>query len=139
MAVAVTAASADDGAAAPRVLGQLDRPRFPRLETVWGDAKYRNHALEAWLEREKKPFRGQGGGAAQRVGRVREAAEALGGGAELRLAGAVTVVTARTTSGSPSRARRGSRVSAIGEMLRRLAPDESRGRAPFKYPKKKAA
>ena len=56
MAVVVTAASADDGATAPRVLGQLDRARFPRLETVWGDGKYRNHALAAWLERERKPF-----------------------------------------------------------------------------------
>src|SRR3954470_6888331 len=56
LAVVATAASADDGATAPQVLGQLDRPRFPRLETAWGDGKYRNHALEAWLEREGKPF-----------------------------------------------------------------------------------
>src|SRR4051794_210851 len=56
LAVAVTAASADDGATAPHVLGKLDRARFPRLETVWGDGKYRNHALDAWLERTKKPF-----------------------------------------------------------------------------------
>src|SRR5690349_18821811 len=41
MAVLVTAASADDGAAAPRLLGRLDRGRFPRLETIWGDGKYR--------------------------------------------------------------------------------------------------
>ncbi len=39
LAVAVTAASADDGAAAAQVLGQLDRPRFPRREAVWGDGK----------------------------------------------------------------------------------------------------
>ena len=56
LAVVVTAASADDGATAPRVLGQLDRPRFPRLEMVWADGKYRNHALDAWLERQGKPF-----------------------------------------------------------------------------------
>lgn len=43
MAVVETAASAGDGATAPRLLGQLDRHRSPRLETVWGDAKCRNH------------------------------------------------------------------------------------------------
>jgi putative transposase len=57
MAVAVTAASADDGATAPQLLGQLDRHRFPRLETVWRDAKYRNHALAAGLERTRARFR----------------------------------------------------------------------------------
>jgi putative transposase len=44
LSVVVTAASADDGATAPRVLGPLDRRRFPRLERIWGDQKYRNHA-----------------------------------------------------------------------------------------------
>lgn len=51
MAVLVTAASADDGTTAPDLLGQLDWSRFPRLETIRGDAKYRNKQLEAWLER----------------------------------------------------------------------------------------
>jgi putative transposase len=49
LAVAVTAASADDGTAAPGVLGKLDREAFPRLEKLWADNKYRNHALQAWL------------------------------------------------------------------------------------------
>jgi putative transposase len=40
LAVVVTAASADDGTTAPRVLGQWDRRRFPRLKGVWGDQKY---------------------------------------------------------------------------------------------------
>ena len=48
LAVVVTAASVDDAAAAPRVLGQLDAPSYPRLRVVWGDAKYHNHALNAW-------------------------------------------------------------------------------------------
>lgn len=51
----VTSAS-DDGATAPRVPGQLGRRRFPRLETVWGDGKYRNRSLAAWLERGRRPF-----------------------------------------------------------------------------------
>ena len=57
MAVVVTAASADDGATAPRPLGQLDRARFPRLEVVYADQKYRNRALDEWRARHRKRFR----------------------------------------------------------------------------------
>ena len=49
LAVAVTAASADDAAAAPRALGQLGRDEFPRLRLVWADQKYHNHALYGWV------------------------------------------------------------------------------------------
>ncbi len=55
--MAVTAASADDAAAAPRVLGPLDRARFPRLEVVHADGKYHNRDLDAWLARHKEPSR----------------------------------------------------------------------------------
>lgn len=50
LAVAVTGASTDDAAAAPRVLARLDAAAFPRLEVVWADAKYHNHALNRWVE-----------------------------------------------------------------------------------------
>src|SRR5262249_44928695 len=40
LAVAVTAASADDAAAAPQALGQLGREDFPRLRLLWVDQKY---------------------------------------------------------------------------------------------------
>jgi len=50
LAVAVTAASADDGAAAPRALGQLSREDFPRLRLWWADNKYHNHGLYGWLD-----------------------------------------------------------------------------------------
>ena len=56
LVVMITAASLDDGTGAPRVLGQLDGGAIPRLEAVWGDTKYRNHALDAWLESETVPF-----------------------------------------------------------------------------------
>lgn len=49
LAVVVTAASTDDATAAPRVLARLDAAAFPRLEVVWADAKYHNHALNAWV------------------------------------------------------------------------------------------
>lgn len=49
LAVTVTAASADDGTAAPRVLEKLDRESFPRLEKLWGDNKYNNRSLDEWI------------------------------------------------------------------------------------------
>jgi putative transposase len=49
LAVTVTAASADDGAAAPRVLEKLGRESFPRLKKLWGDNKYNNHSLDEWI------------------------------------------------------------------------------------------
>jgi putative transposase len=57
LAVVVTAASADDGAAAPLVLGRLDADRFPRLEAIRADNKYRNHSLNAWIADKGKPFK----------------------------------------------------------------------------------
>ena len=49
LAVTVTAASADDGTAAPMVLGKLTKESFPRLTKLWADNKYRNHSLDAWI------------------------------------------------------------------------------------------
>ena len=50
LAVTVTAASQDDGRAAPEVLGQLPREWFPRLRLMWADQKYHNHELYGWLD-----------------------------------------------------------------------------------------
>jgi putative transposase len=49
LAVVVTGAGVDDGAAAPAVLGQLSRADYPRLRKIWADHKYHNLAFEAWL------------------------------------------------------------------------------------------
>jgi putative transposase len=49
LAVAVTAADVDDAAAAPAVLRQLEGQRLPHLRRVYGDGKYHNHALYAWV------------------------------------------------------------------------------------------
>ena len=49
LAVVVTAANVDDGAAAPRVLSELRAEEFPRLTAVFADTKYRNHSLDAYL------------------------------------------------------------------------------------------
>src|SRR3954447_7123393 len=49
LAVVVTAADVDDGTGAPGVLGKLSKEDFPRLEKLWADNKYHNHALNRWV------------------------------------------------------------------------------------------
>lgn len=132
LAVTVTAASADDGATAPRVLGQLGLAKFPRLETVWGDGKYRNHALAARTER--RPFevkvvdRPEGS-----VGFVKPPRRWV---AER---GFAWLGRDRRHSKDYEYFAESSeawvRVGAIGQMLRRLAPDGERKQAPFRHRK----
>lgn len=138
LAVVVTAASADDGATAPQVLGQLDRQRFPRLDTVWGDGKYRNHALDSWLERTKKPF----------TVKVVERPKGSVGYVLLPkrwVAERSFAWLGRDRRHSKDYERRTEsseawiKISAIGGMMRRLAPDEARKPIPFKYVRNKAA
>ena len=138
MVVLVTAASADDGATAPQLLARLDQKRFPRLEVVWGDGKYRNAALDAWLARSRARFR---------VGVVKRPEGSVG---FVKLP--KRWVSERTFAWR-GRDRRHSKdyewrpessaawvqISAIGQMLRRLAPDAKWNRAPFMYKRKAAA
>jgi putative transposase len=49
LAVVVTTAALDDGAAAPQVVSRLDPKDYPRLKKLWGDNKYHNHSFRAWL------------------------------------------------------------------------------------------
>lgn len=53
IAVLITAAGVDDGTAAPQLLTQISPQDFPRLTTFFGDNKYHNHQLEAWLKKER--------------------------------------------------------------------------------------
>jgi putative transposase len=57
VAVLITAAGVDDGVAAPTLLGQITPHDFPRLAVIFGDNKYHNHALEAWLKSERPDWR----------------------------------------------------------------------------------
>jgi putative transposase len=57
VAVLITAAGVDDGVAAPQLLNQITSEAFPRLEVIFGDNKYRNHALDAWLKEERPNWR----------------------------------------------------------------------------------
>jgi putative transposase len=138
MAVVVTAASADDGATASQPLGQLDRLRFPRLEVIFADQKYKNRDLDGWLARHKKRFRvevvkrpeGTKGFVLLPKRWVSERSFAWSG-RDRRHSKDYEFLTESSESWV--------RISAIGQMLKRLAPDESRVSAPFKYEKKKAA
>jgi putative transposase len=57
LAVLITSAHVDDGAAAPALLAQVRPHDCPRLETIFGDTTYNNHALDAWLARNRPGWR----------------------------------------------------------------------------------
>ena len=56
-AVLVTGAALDDGVAAPLLLGRISPTNFPRLAVIFGDNKYHNHGLEAWMQAERPNWR----------------------------------------------------------------------------------
>lgn len=53
LAVLITGAGVDDGVAAPHLLQQLTPQAFPRLQTIFADTKYHNHALDAWMAKHR--------------------------------------------------------------------------------------
>src|SRR5271166_6370451 len=50
LAVLVTAANVDDGAAAPELFARLDGQPMSRVERMFADNKYHNYALYEWVE-----------------------------------------------------------------------------------------
>ena len=53
LAVVVTAANIDDAAGAQQVLGKITLTEYGRLQAIFADNKYHNHALHAWLAKER--------------------------------------------------------------------------------------
>lgn len=53
LAVTVSIASIDDAYAARPVMKQLSQTKQPRLQVVWADSKYHNHALRSRIDRQK--------------------------------------------------------------------------------------
>jgi putative transposase len=53
LAVTVTAASVDDAAGVPPLFTHVAPETVPRLTKAWADAKYHNHQLNKWMERER--------------------------------------------------------------------------------------
>jgi putative transposase len=57
VAVLITGAGLDDGHAAPHLLALISLAEYPRLEVIFGDNKYHNHALHAWLKEHRPGWR----------------------------------------------------------------------------------
>jgi putative transposase len=136
MAVAVTTADLDDGTHAPRVLAKLQREQFPRLEVVFGDDKYNNRSLEAWLRWTEAPYqvevrsRRQGARGFRPV-KVRWVAEQA-----LACLGRCRRLN-RDHEYIPRHGETWVQIAAVQRMIRRLRPDQKNPQAAFKYPKKK--
>ncbi len=78
--LAVTAASADDGNAAPEVLWLLDDDKkFPRLEVVDADPKSENATVKGVAGGAGRSVLAGGGQASRGAGGLRQVAQALGG------------------------------------------------------------
>jgi len=134
LVILVTVANADDGTTAPEVLARLTAEHQSRLEVIWGDTKYHNHALEGWMVAHPAGYR------IAVVGRP--------AGSEGFVKLPKRWVVERTFAWL-GRYRRLSRdyeryadsseamvqVSSIHRMLRRLKPDPSKKPATFKYRK----
>lgn len=50
MVVLVTGAEVHDAVAAMKLAKELDRTNYPRLQKIWADSKYHNHALYAHIK-----------------------------------------------------------------------------------------
>jgi len=57
LVVLITSAGLDDGVAAPILLGHVTPQDLPRLETIFADQKYHNHALDAWMAKHRAGWR----------------------------------------------------------------------------------
>lgn len=57
VAVLITGANVDDGTAAPQLLERVTVESCPRLQTIFGDNKYHNHALNAWLAAQRPDWK----------------------------------------------------------------------------------
>lgn len=136
MAVAVTTADLDDGSHAPRVLAKLRGERFPRLRVVFGDNKYNNRSLDAWLRLTKAPYRVE----------VRSRRQGARGFKPLKIRWVAEQAFAclgrcrrlnRDHEYIPRHSETWVQIAAIQRMIRRLRPDQENPQVAFKYPKKR--
>ena len=131
VAVVITAASCDDGTAAPLLLAQVSAEELPRLSVIFADNKYRNHALNAWLAEHRPTWKmevqspppGTKGFSVVRIRWVVERTNAWNGRSRRN-----SKDYERTTESSAARIQ----WSAIHLMLNRLAPPAQKS-PPFQY------
>jgi putative transposase len=130
--VVVTAANFDDGTHASLVLSRLTAEHLTRLEVVWGDNKYNNKELNAWMKGFKAKYRVE----------VVKRPPGSKGFVLLPRRWVVERTFAwlgryrrhsrdyeRCTTSSESMIR----VSSVHRMLKLLSPDKSKPLIPFKY------
>jgi hypothetical protein len=132
LVVIVTAAGADDGAAAPGLPGRLDEVATPRLRVIRGDQEYRNHDLIEWQLKNRPVYhvmvvsrpKGARGfvPVAKRWAVERSFAWLLRDRRHVR-------DFERLVASSEARIR----LSGIHLMLRRLCPGSTRKEPPFRY------
>ena len=134
LVVAVTGADWDDGTAAPAALSPLTAAMTSRRETIWGDGRYHNHSLNAWLV------------GAEATYRVLVVARPAGSEGFVLLPKRWVVERSiawfgryrrlskddeRTTASAEAWIK----VSAVSQLLRRLKPNPAHSPPPFRYPK----
>jgi len=132
LAVVVTAASVDDGRAAPKVLTQLTATAYPRLAKLWADSKYHNYDLYGWMTQHRVTYdldivsrpAGAKGFVLLHKRWVAERTIAWWGRDRRN-----SKDYEYRTDSSESRIK----ISAIHLMLKRLAPDETRKKIPFRF------
>jgi transposase len=135
LAVTITSAKADDGTAAPQVLGKLSPEATRRLERIWGDSKYRNNSLRDWLEETGAKYE------------VKVVSRPEGVKGFVLLPNRWVVERSIAWFGRYRRlskdyeyetgvAEAWVKVIAISHMLRKLRPNQEQPQPPFNYPKK---
>ena len=123
IAVCVSAASADDGTAAPQLLACVTTAELPRLTVIFGDNKYHNKSLNAWLKAERpgwsievqSPPPGTKGFSPVRIRWVVERTNAWHGRSRRN---------SKDYERKPESSAAMIQLSAIHLMLRRLAPED---------------
>ena len=123
IAVAVICANADDGTAAPRLLERVHEKDQPRLQLIFGDNKYHNRFLQAWLKEHRpnwwievqSPPPGTKGFSPVRIRWVVERSNAWHGRCRRN---------SKDDERRPDSSEAMIKLSHIGIMLRRLAPSE---------------
>jgi putative transposase len=132
LVVAVTAANCDDGTIAHRALAKLDLQTLPRLEVVFGDNKYNNKRLAAWLAKTGAPYRVE-------VVSRREGAEGFEP-VKVRWAVERTIAwlnrcrrLSKDYEYNTSSSETWVKIAAIQHMVRRVRPDKANAQPAFKY------
>jgi putative transposase len=135
MVVVVTTANLDDGTHAPKVLSKLTQEKYPRLEVIFADHKYKNRALDKWLARTKAKYRIE----------IKMKPEDKPGFVPVRLRWVVERTHAwlgrcrrltRDHEYNISSSETWVQISAIQQMIRCLKPNTDKPQPKFKYPKK---